>query len=72
MMDKVMTPEERRLASLKKGKVDHSGEYALQAVHERIEMTRLKPFAARSIAELIEFSHMSGPIEQFNIGIEFE
>ena len=43
-------------------KVDNEG-LALQGVHERVTATREKPFASKTIAELIEHSHMGTPIE---------
>ena len=47
-------------------------EFALKAVKERVEFTRKKAFSSRTVAELIEFSHMGHPTEQFNIGVEIE
>jgi hypothetical protein len=37
-----------------------------------VKETRSKHFDQRTMAELIEFSHMGTPIEQFNIGVEIE
>ena len=37
-----------------------------------MKLTREKDFSQASIAELIEFSHMGTPVEQWNIGIELE
>jgi len=55
----------------KENKKDTEG-LALAAVHDRVKETRKKPFNQRTIAELIEFSHMGLPIEQYDIGVEIE
>ena len=68
----IQTPEmTKQLAALPKNGETYD-EIALQAVLDRVEYTRSKKFSTRSIAELIEYSHMGRETEQFNIGIELE
>ena len=74
LLKQISTPEMARLKALAPNKkvVICEDEIALQAVRDRVEETRSKKFSARSFAELIEFSHMGLPVEQYNIGIEME
>ena len=44
----------------------------LQAIKNRVAITQLKPFNQKTIAEMIEWSHMGKPGDQYNIGVEIE
>lgn len=69
----IMTPEQRRLQTMKKPmKTTDNDALAMAAVMARVKETREKPFNSKSVAELIEHSHLGTPLEQFNIGIELE
>ena len=70
--DDIITPEMTRMINSRPDKLLEHDTMHLQQIKSRVVVTSQKKFNSKTIAELIEWSHMGKPFDQYNIGVELE